>query len=183
MKQARRGVRIGTGLAAVAASAGVLASGAPVAAAAIPQALLTEGSSGAAVAKIQRALHLKRTGRFTAGTRHAVLAFQHSHHLIVDGIVGPQTEDALFGIKPPSVAPAAGSVGGYSIPASIVECESGGNYAAVNPESGAGGAYQILPSTWAAYGGQGLPENASPAEQNAIAARIYAADGPSAWSC
>src|SRR5262249_9542806 len=43
--------------------------------------------------------------------------------------------------------------GPYSIPTYIVMCESGGNYHAVNPSSGAGGAYQILPSTWAAYGG------------------------------
>jgi muramidase (phage lysozyme) len=75
------------------------------------------------------------------------------------------------------------SSGGYSIPSSIVACESGGNYRAVNPSSGAGGAYQILPSTWAAYGGAGLPQNASPAEQNAIAAKIYAAQGASAWVC
>ncbi len=34
-------------------------------------------------------------------------------------------------------------------------CESGGDYGAVNPSSGAGGAYQILPSTWALYGGKG----------------------------
>lgn len=72
---------------------------------------------------------------------------------------------------------------GYSIPASIVMCESGGNYHAVNPSSGAGGAYQILPSTWAAYGGTGLPQDAPPAEQDAIAAKIYAAGGPSQWSC
>jgi muramidase (phage lysozyme) len=62
-------------------------------------------------------------------------------------------------------------------------CESGGNYRAVNPSTGAGGAYQILPSTWAAYGGSGLPQNAPPAEQDAIAAKIYAAAGPSQWSC
>jgi hypothetical protein len=72
---------------------------------------------------------------------------------------------------------------GYSIPISIVMCESGGNYRAVNPTSGAGGAYQILPSTWAAYGGTGLPQDAPPAEQDAIAAKIYAAGGPSQWSC
>lgn len=81
-------------------------------------------------------------------------------------------------------APAPASYGGsYAIPSGIVRCESGGNWRAVNPSSGAGGAYQILPSTWAAYGGQGLPENASPAEQSSIAARIYAAQGPAAWSC
>ena len=76
-----------------------------------------------------------------------------------------------------------GASHGYTIPASIVMCESGGNYRAVNPSSGAGGAYQILPSTWAAYGGTGLPQDASPAEQDAIAAKIYAAGGPSQWSC
>jgi hypothetical protein len=72
---------------------------------------------------------------------------------------------------------------GYSIPASIVMCESGGNYSAVNPSSGAGGAYQIMPSTWTAYGGSGLPQDAPPAEQDAIAAKIYATAGPGAWSC
>ena len=50
-------------------------------------------------------------------------------------------------------------------------CESGGNYGAVNPSSGAGGAYQILPSTWDLYGGQGAPQDASKAEQDRIAAR------------
>jgi muramidase (phage lysozyme) len=64
-----------------------------------------------------------------------------------------------------------------------VQCESGGNYSAVNPSSGAGGAYQILPSTWQAYGGQGLPQDASPAEQSKIASEIYASQGRSAWSC
>ena len=39
-------------------------------------------------------------------------------------------------------------------------CESGGNFEAVNPSSGAGGAYQILPSTWELYGGEGDPEDA-----------------------
>lgn len=80
--------------------------------------------------------------------------------------------------------PAASSSGGYAIPSSIVQCESGGNYSAVNPSSGAGGAYQILPSTWQAYGGQGLPQNASPAEQGRIAAKIYAGGaGRNQWSC
>jgi septal ring factor EnvC (AmiA/AmiB activator) len=73
--------------------------------------------------------------------------------------------------------------GPYSIPTYIVMCESGGNYGAVNPSSGAGGAYQILPSTWAAYGGQGLPQNAPKAEQDRIAAEIWADSGGSAWVC
>ena len=73
--------------------------------------------------------------------------------------------------------------GPYSIPTYIVMCESGGNYSAVNPTSGAGGAYQILPSTWHLYGGEGEAQDASKAEQDAIAAQIWADSGPSAWSC
>ena len=73
--------------------------------------------------------------------------------------------------------------GPYSIPTYIVICESGGNYHALNASSGAGGAYQILPSTWAAYGGQGAPQDGSKAEQDRIAAEIWRDSGPSAWSC
>lgn len=73
--------------------------------------------------------------------------------------------------------------GPYSIPTYIVMCESGGNYGAVNPSSGAGGAYQILPSTWALYGGEGAPQSAPKAEQDRIAAEIWADSGGSAWVC
>jgi septal ring factor EnvC (AmiA/AmiB activator) len=73
--------------------------------------------------------------------------------------------------------------GPYSIPTYIVMCESGGDYSAVNPSSGAGGAYQILPSTWELYGGKGEPQNASKAEQDRIAAEIWADSGTSAWVC
>jgi len=73
--------------------------------------------------------------------------------------------------------------GPYSIPTYIVMCESGGNYSAVNPSSGAGGAYQILPSTWDLYGGSGAPQDAPKAEQDRIAAEIWADSGGSAWVC
>ena len=73
--------------------------------------------------------------------------------------------------------------GPYSIPTYIVMCESGGNYGALNPSSGAGGAYQILPSTWDLYGGQGAPHEAPKAEQDRIAAEIWADSGGSAWVC
>lgn len=73
--------------------------------------------------------------------------------------------------------------GPFSIPTYIVMCESGGNYGAVNPRSGAGGAYQILPSTWDLYGGQGAPQDAPKAEQDRIAAEIWADSGGSAWVC
>jgi chromosome segregation ATPase len=74
-------------------------------------------------------------------------------------------------------------VGDWAIPAYIVMCESGGNFQAINPSSGAGGAYQILPSTWRLYGGTGLPQDASPAEQSRIAAQIWADSGSGAWEC
>ncbi len=73
--------------------------------------------------------------------------------------------------------------GPYSIPTYIVMCESGGNYGALNPSSGAGGAYQILPSTWALYGGHGAPQDAPKAEQDRIAGEIWADSGSSAWVC
>jgi septal ring factor EnvC (AmiA/AmiB activator) len=73
--------------------------------------------------------------------------------------------------------------GPYAIPAYIVLCESGGNYGAINASSGAGGAYQILPSTWELYGGQGEPQNAPKAEQDQIASEIWADSGPGAWVC
>jgi len=180
-RPARRGK--GVAAAVAAAGAGLLAAPAP-AAAGVPALthLLEMGSRGAPVARVQRALHVPANGRFSERTRRAVIAFQRRDGLLVDGIVGPQTWDTLFHIQAPasSTAPASS---GYSIPASIVACESGGDYSAVNPETGAGGAYQILPSTWAAYGGQGLPEDAPPAEQDRIAAEIYARQGPSAWTC
>jgi len=73
--------------------------------------------------------------------------------------------------------------GPYAIPTYIVMCESGGDYSALNPTSGAGGAYQILPSTWVLYGGKGAPHEASKEEQDRIAAEIWADSGPSAWVC
>jgi hypothetical protein len=73
--------------------------------------------------------------------------------------------------------------GPYSIPSSIVACESGGNYSALNPSSGAGGAYQILPSTWSLYGGKGSPQDASKQQQDQVAAQIWSDSGPGAWAC
>lgn len=190
----RRRTRIGPCLAAVTAGAGLLAAAAPAAAdAPTPTALLQQGSTGRAVARAQRVLHITAQGHFDRATKRAVLAFQRRRGLQVDGIIGPMTWDALFGITPPAATTTGSSsatgtanstsTGGYTIPSAIVRCESGGDYSAVNSQSGAGGAYQIMPSTWQAYGGQGLPQNAPKAEQDRIAAEIYANQGPSAWTC
>jgi hypothetical protein len=76
-----------------------------------------------------------------------------------------------------SAAPTASS-----LPACTWQAESGGNPGAVNPTSGAGGYYQIMPSTWAAYGGSGSPQSAPMSEQTAIAQKIYQSQGPGAWT-
>ena len=80
----------------------------------------------------------------------------------------------------PSAAPTTSSAPGGTF-ACIRNAESGGNYTAVNAGSGAGGAYQFMPSTWQALGGSGLPEDAPPAVQDAMAQKLYAEEGWSPW--
>lgn len=79
-------------------------------------------------------------------------------------------------------APASSGSAGNGFLECVKKRESGGNYSAVNPSSGAGGAYQFMPSTWAAMGGTGSPQNASPAQQDAMAAKLYATAGTSPWA-
>ncbi len=64
--------------------------------------------------------------------------------------------------------------------ASIRQRESGGNYA-TNTGNGYYGAYQFDLGTWRGVGGTGLPSDASPAEQDARAAALYARRGCSPW--
>jgi muramidase (phage lysozyme) len=71
-----------------------------------------------------------------------------------------------------------------------VQRESRGNYSAVNSSSGAGGAYQFLQSTWnntvRNAGRTDLvgvhPSNASPADQDAMAAHLLQWQGRSPWA-
>lgn len=91
-------------------------------------------------------------------------------------------------LAPPTPAPAGASLaqtnsgGSGNLPTCSWLPESGGNWNSVNPSSGAGGRYQIMPSTWAANGGTGLPQDASPAEQTRVAENIMRSQGPSAWT-
>jgi hypothetical protein len=62
----------------------------------------------------------------------------------------------------------------------LAQCESGGNWSA-NTGNGAYGGLQIKPATWQANGGVGLPSEASPQEQIAVANQILATQGPGAW--
>jgi septal ring factor EnvC (AmiA/AmiB activator) len=74
---------------------------------------------------------------------------------------------------------------GFTIPKQIVMCESGGNYNALNPNSGAGGAYQMLPSTYKGLGGQYAGPNVAPkSEQDRLAAKLWnGGAGRGNWAC
>lgn len=109
-----------------------------------------------------------------ADLRRSIRTFRRWH---APPIVTPGAGDRIPAT--PGVASRPYVAGGrYSIPAYIVNCESGGDYNARNP-SGAYGAYQIMPGTAAAYG----CSLATPAGQDACAARIYAREGAGPWSC
>jgi len=83
-----------------------------------------------------------------------------------------------------SAARQAGS--GWAIPSSVVQCESGGRDLPPN-SAGASGYYQIIPSTWAAYGGTAYAPSAyqaSEQEQAVIASRIWdGGAGAGQWVC
>lgn len=75
----------------------------------------------------------------------------------------------------------------YSIPTYIVMCESRGNWRAVNTSNPnrPAGAYQIITSTWLAYGGGAYAptaDAAAPWQQSIVAARI-ASGGYGQWEC
>jgi len=61
-------------------------------------------------------------------------------------------------------------------------CESGGNYA-INTGNGYYGAYQFDLGTWYSIGGAGVPSDASPATQDAMAYRLWQQRGWSPWAC
>ena len=60
-------------------------------------AMLRLGSTGRAVADVQRELGMEVDGIFGASTDQSVRVYQGNEDLAVDGIVGPQTWGALFG--------------------------------------------------------------------------------------
>jgi Transglycosylase-like domain len=56
-----------------------------------------------------------------------------------------------------------------------------GRYRVINPSSGAGGKFQIMPTTYHAVGGRGAPHQSPPVVQERLARRIWAWQGPQAW--
>lgn len=84
----------------------------------------------------------------------------------------------------PAAQVSTSSASNSSIWDCIIAHESGGNPSAVNSSSGAGGLFQFLPSSWAAYGGTvyaSLPEYASVSAQWDIAVKAQAQSGWWPW--
>jgi resuscitation-promoting factor RpfB len=77
--------------------------------------------------------------------------------------------------------PVANFAGGNSVWDRLAQCESGGNWA-INTGNGYYGGLQFSLGTWRAYGGSGLPSNASRETQIAIATKLRnASGGYGAW--
>jgi uncharacterized protein YabE (DUF348 family) len=92
-------------------------------------------------------------------------------------LVAPVAEIERVGTK----AVAANFAGGSSVWDHLAQCESGGNWA-TNTGNGYYGGLQFSVGTWHAYGGSGLPSNASRATQIAIATKVRnASGGYGAW--
>jgi septal ring factor EnvC (AmiA/AmiB activator) len=84
---------------------------------------------------------------------------------------------------PTPAGPSYGAGGGWSIPYSVVQCESGGQNLTPN-SAGASGYYQILPSTWNGYGGYGQAYQAPKSLQDQRAAQLWnRGAGSSNWVC
>jgi uncharacterized protein YabE (DUF348 family) len=72
------------------------------------------------------------------------------------------------------------SVASGSVWDKIAQCESGGNWS-INTGNGFYGGLQFTLSTWHAYGGSGMPNNASRETQISVAKKVQASQGWGAW--
>ena len=138
----------------------------------------------ASVAQIQSALGIPADGIAGPQTRRAVKRFQRSHGLTVDGIAGPDTIAALGlsgggGARSLESSAPASEPDATTVLAKIAQCESGGNPSITNGRYR--GKYQFTRATWRRYGGTGDPAKADEATQDAIAAKLYAAEGAAPW--
>jgi uncharacterized protein YabE (DUF348 family) len=91
----------------------------------------------------------------------------------------PVTQIVLVGTKAPKTS-SAPSVAAGGVWDKIAQCESGGNWS-INTGNGFYGGLQFTLSTWHAYGGSGMPNQASRAQQIAVAKKVQAAQGWGAW--
>ena len=91
----------------------------------------------------------------------------------------PVSEIVKVGTQAP--APTTNFASGGTVWDALARCESGGNWA-TNTGNGYYGGLQFSLGTWQAYGGSGLPSNASRETQIAIATKLRnASGGYGAW--
>jgi hypothetical protein len=174
----RRRLRLSRGGAAALLAGMTLAAGAALAQDGAPSSTQRAGSP---VVALQRALGIPADGVYGPQTAAAVRTFQSNHGLAVDGVAGPATMSAL-GLGGSAAAPAPAPSGGASATLErIAQCESGGNPTAVSASGTYRGKYQFSRETWRDLGGSGDPAAASEAEQDRMAAKLYAQRGSSPW--
>jgi len=172
----RAGITLAIALSAIAAG-GALAQDAatPVA----PGAQSTDS-----VRALQKKLGVSADGVYGPKTRTAVKRFQRSHGLAVDGVAGPQTVAAL-GLTSGDDATASDQTASTSADQGtldrIAQCESGGDPTAVSADGTYRGKYQFDRGTWQRMGGTGDPADAPEAEQDRVAAKLFAARGTAPW--
>jgi len=94
----------------------------------------------------------------------------------------PVTEVILVGTKTTTTSQTSSgsSTPSGSVWDKLAQCESGGNWS-INTGNGYYGGLQFSLSTWRAYGGSGMPHEASREEQIRIAKKVQASDGWGAW--
>ena len=145
--------------------------------------VVKRGDRGTAVRQVQSALGIAVDGVFGAQTEQAVKRFQKRKGIAVDGVVGPDTRDAL-GLEPFARSSVKRGSTGVKLPRilrQIAECESGGDPRAVSPGGQYRGKYQFSLETWHNLGGDGDPVDASEAEQDRIALKLYRRSGTAPW--
>lgn len=169
--------------------AGALADDPHATGAATTEITLRKGDRGRAVRSLQRRLRVSADGVFGSQTARAVRRYQRRKGLVADGIVGPMTRRAL-GLPrfarnsvrhPSSRRGSSGSPSAPTILQRIAECESGGNPRAVSRDGRYRGKYQFMRSTWRSLGGSGDPADASEAQQDRLALKLYRAEGIRPW--
>jgi len=128
--------------------------------------------------------------RAAAASRRAALAQARTARLAAlrrtraDRRAAQRTLDRLLAERALAARQMTGPGGPWAIPWPIVQCESGGQNLPPN-RAGASGYYQFMPDTWRRLGGSTPQAYQAPkAEQDRLAARLWAGGaGASNWVC
>lgn len=97
------------------------------------------------------------------------------NHYVTGTLAAPKPITRPVTFRAPTRLPGAssGRCGGSLPSCSIMACESGGSLTARNP-SGAAGKWQVMPGTWAGYGGYSSADQAPEDVQDAKARELWA---------